>query len=307
MTTGPPRVGTASGLVLHASDDPADSLLGDFYAGYDAAFVLEAEKEPLAGFVECMQLNRSAAGRRLAGRYGAFREIVVVARQGHDADAPLAGGANFSCFQFALAGQPVRTVALNYVYVLPRFRRRGYSREILLGCNELAARALDAIAGPAPGAATPLLFIEQHDPLRLHAGDAARDNHHAGIDQVDRLRVWSRCGAWIVDLDYVQPPLARGAEPAHDLLLSVCAGGAPELDACVLAAHLERFFAVACMKGRPLAEEPVAASQVDRLAADCRAQRRIRLLDALPWIERGAPRPAAAANSLRATLGALAP
>ena len=307
MTTQPMSVTSATGLVLHATDDPSDRLLLPFYAGYDAAFVLEAEKEPLAGFVACMDLNRSASGARLASHYGPFRELVVVARQGGGADAPVAGGANFSCFQFALAGATVRTVALNYVYVAPDFRRRGYSREILMGCNELAARALDAVAGPAPAAGAPLLFIEQHDPLCLRAGDAARDSRRAGIDQIDRLRVWSRCGAWIIDLDYVQPPLSRGAEPAHDLLLSVCAGGAPVIDACVLAGHLERFFVIACMKGRALADEPVAAKQVDRLAADCRALRRIRLLDALPWVERGAPLGATGARKLRTLLGGLLP
>ena len=282
---------TAAGLSLQSADDPADALLQVFYEGYDRAFVIEAEKEPLAGFVECLALNRSPQGQGLALRYGPFRELVVVARE----DARIVGGANLTCLRFAGRAGLLLTVSLNYLYVLPDFRRRGFSRDILLGCAALAQQVL---GGPLP-----LVFLEQHDPLRVSADDDQRDSERAGIDQRDRLRVWSRCGAWIVDFDYVQPPLAPGAEAADNLLLSVCAAPATSIDACTVAGHLERFFAIACLKGRLLDDEPVAARQVAQLKAACAERRSLPLLDPQPWLDDplapSSGRPASLRDALR--------
>jgi GNAT superfamily N-acetyltransferase len=289
-TTPPLSQTTAAGLHLLATADPDDPLLDEYYAGYDRSFVLEAEKEPLEGFRDCMALNDNALGRALRDRYGPFRELVVLACAGNET----VGGANLSCFQFDGPGGPLRTIALNYVHVLPAFRRRGYSGEILRGCAGLANQALDAALATAErgSTSTPLTFIEQHDPLRLAAGEGARDSERAGIGQMDRLRVWSGADARIVDFDYIQPPLAAGADAAGNLLLSVTGVPGDTIDACTLGGHLERFFAISCLKGRPLAQEPTAQGQIDTLAHACRQGQPIALLDPRPWLATVAPAPA---------------
>jgi len=273
---------TAAGPVLRATDDPTDPLLHEFHRGYDQAFVIEAEKEPLSGFVDALHLNRNALGQRLAARYGRFREFVVVARESDDPGAPIVGGANGTCLSLDGPAGAQTTLALNYLFVMPAYRRRGLSRLLLDGSADLAARLLGVPQRP-------LVFLEQHDPLRVSAEDSARDSASAGIDQRDRLRVWARCGAWIVDFAYAQPPLSPGAEVADNLLLSVCAAPAATIDACTVAGHLERFFAIACLKGRPLSNEPTAAKQVAQLNADCAAGRRLRLLDPTPWLDDDSP------------------
>lgn len=289
-TTPPLRQTTAAGLSLSATTNPDDPLLDEYYAGYDRSFVLEAEKEPLEGFRACMALNDSPLGRALLDRYGPFRELVVLARAGNDT----VGGANLSCFQFDGSAGPLRTIALNYVHVLPTFRRRGYSGEILRGCAGLATQSLDAARLPAERGLTaaPLTFIEHHDPLRLAPGEGERDSERAGIGQIDRLRVWSGADARIIDFDYIQPPLAAGADAAGNLLLSVTGVPGDSIDACTLGGHLERFFAISCLKGRPLAQEPTAQGQVDALARACRHREPIALLDPRPWLATARPAPA---------------
>jgi hypothetical protein len=84
-----------SGLLIEASTGSSDGVLDQFYQDYDAAFVLENEKEGRAGFVECLALNGEAYPE-LAARFGAFREFVLVARD--SADGPRIGGANFVAF-----------------------------------------------------------------------------------------------------------------------------------------------------------------------------------------------------------------
>jgi hypothetical protein len=77
----------------------------------------------------------------------------------------------------------------------------------------------------------------------------AEDTAHAGIDQFDRLLVWARAGARVLDFPYVQPGLSAD-QPADDsLVLTELDPASDRLDAGILAGHLQRFFAISVAKG----------------------------------------------------------
>jgi hypothetical protein len=100
--------------------------------------------------------------------------------------------------------------------------------------------------------------------------DYASDSAHAGLDQVDRLRIWERRGARIVAVPYRQPPLSAQQSADADLLLGVLGADGAPLSACLLHAHMRRFFGVTVLKGADPMLSPVAAAQLVRLEAACR-------------------------------------
>jgi hypothetical protein len=100
--------------------------------------------------------------------------------------------------------------------------------------------------------------------------DYALDSQHAGLDQVDRLKIWERRGARLVGIDYRQPPLSSDQEAEDNLLLGVLgAGGADAISACRMLAHMRRFFGVTVLKGGDIAASPVAQDQAEALEAAC--------------------------------------
>ena len=295
-------VSTGEGLTLRATIDPHSPLLRQFFELYDSAFILPSEKEEFSGFVDCLALNAGPGYATLAGRYGPYRELVILASASDSKGPPrVVGGANLICFPLARSGQHGREIVLagnlNYLFVVDELRGRGWSRRILAGCETMIRRSFLSIAGaPADVAALPrvasrlasaplYLFLEQNDPLRLSAEQYALDSAHAGIDQLDRLRVWARLGAKLLDFPYVQPALSEGQEADHGLALALLAPAGDALDACLLQAHLERFFAISVRKGKALASSQPAEQQLARCSSDCAAARPIRLLDPLPWLD----------------------
>jgi GNAT superfamily N-acetyltransferase len=259
---------STGGLLIRAADDSAGATFADFYAGYDRAFTLPAEKEERAGFVECLALNRGPAFRRVCAELGPFRELVLVAEV---AGQPV-GGANV--FAAPLPEHGVVAINLNYVYVLPGRRGRGLLRGLVAAGRELVEWLFP---GPAP-----VIFLELNDPLLLSAQQYAADTAAAGVDQFDRVVIWSRLGVRIIDVDYVQPPLSP-AQPADDsLMLGVLAEPGFRLGGALLAEHLRRFFAVSVLKTGDLTGNESAAAQV-RAA---RARPEIALLDPAPELDR---------------------
>ena len=168
---------------------------------------------------------------------------------------------------------------LNYIFIGAEFRGRGLFRRLLAAVRDLALGLVIA-----PGEAALLTFIEQNDPFRLSPEDYARDTAHSGLDQVSRLAIWQRLGAKILDYSYVQPALSAGQDSDDSLLYGVLGAEGDRLDACVLEAHLRRFFGIAVLKGRPIAGDPVASEQIAALGRACAEGRHIRLLDAAPGI-----------------------
>lgn len=269
-TTVRSRSGLDAELTLSAG-----KLLDLFYEGFDRSFVLPNEKEEKAGFAECLALNQGAEHARLVAQFGAFREVVLVARDG---GTPV-GGANFIAYR--LNGGQTVAMNLNYLYVLPEQRRKGYFGRLLEAVGEVARQVLGADEG-----AETLIFIEQNDPLKMSAEDYERDTQHSGLDQVERLHMWARLGARIVDFPYVQPPLSEHQDADDTLLYSVLGARSHALDACLLRAHLERFFGISVLKGDPLDGSAPAREQLDQLQAACARGESIALIDPAAMIAR---------------------
>ena len=260
-------------LVLEASTRPDGPILQKFYAGYDAAFVLPNEKEDLPGFTACLELNSGDAYTRLSAAYGAYRELVLVARD--PTSGAVVGGANLIAFPLPLA-TPVLSINLNYVFIGAAHRRRGYFKRLVGAIGPVAAEFFE----PAAAALPRFIFIEQNDPLLMSRSDYALDTEHSGIDQLTRIRLWSGLGARLIDFPYVQPPLSPQQAPDTTLLYGVLGAAGETLDACLLHAHLERFFAISVLKGADPMANPPAASQLVELATRCRQGPAVPLLTA---------------------------
>jgi hypothetical protein len=248
------------GVFAEVFTSSGDKRLAAFFKAYDAAFILEDEKEDIEGFQACLDLNTGPEYARLSGLYGAYREIVILLTRG--AGGPVLGAANFIAF----AGDGTHlTVSLSYIFVDAAERQRGHFAH-LMGLVRAEAKASFAWPDKAP---EPLIFIEMNDPVKMAEEDYARDSAHAGLDQVDRLKIWERRGARIVAMPYRQPPLSAQQTADADLLLGVLGAASDSLDACLMHAHMQRFFGVTVLKGADPAGVPVAAAQLDRLSAAC--------------------------------------
>lgn len=135
----------------------------------------------------------------------------------------------------------------------------------------------------APGPS--LMFIENNDPFRLSDEQYRLDTEMSGVDQFDRLAIWARAGALVVDHPYVQPPLSADQDADKTLVLSVIGSTALSLSACLLHDHLKSFFGVSVLKGLvDPTEDPETASQLATLSARCTKGDRVHLLDPLPML-----------------------
>jgi hypothetical protein len=289
MRDAPIQLRSPSGLLIEASTGSSDGVFGQFYQDYDAAFVLENEKEGRAGFVECLALNGKAYPE-LAARFGAFREFVLVARDGDG--GPRIGGANFIAFPLQApwaSDTQLLSLNLNYVFINPPARRQGYLNRFVGDLPRVALTLFAATnaadvppswtaAGSAGSPPQVLVFIEQNDPYRMSPEDYELDTGYTGLDQIARIRIWSRLGARVVDFPYVQPPLSHDQAADRSLVLAVLGAGAGALSACLLHDHLRRFFGISVLKGADPSGEPSAAQQLASLATLCAGRATIPLL-----------------------------
>lgn len=253
------RLDLGAGVMGEATCDPRSPIVDEFYALYDRSFVLENEKENLSGFQACLSLNEGEAYARLGPRSGPYRESVLVARRG----SAVIAGANYIAFADDQdKDRPLVTVNLNYIFVSEEARRRGVFRRLVAAVQQDAADAFDFGAAPRV-----LIFVEMNDPVRMNMDAYARDSAHSGLDQIDRLRIWNRLGAKLIDFNYVQPALS-GAQQADDTLLyGVLGAERDELGADILLRHLEGFFSVSVLKGRDAYSDPLASAQLNALSA----------------------------------------
>jgi hypothetical protein len=290
----------SDGLQIEATVSPDGPILQEFFAGYDAAFVLPNEKEEHEGFAKCLSLNFGDSYLKLSRLYGAFRELVLVARDAGSGST--VGGANCIAFPLHAAGD-VLSINLNYIFVAPGQRRRGHFKRLVAAVGALAAEFFEPDVAKLPR----LMFIEQNDPVQMSRADYRRDTEHAGIDQMTRIGLWTALGARIVDFPYVQPPLSAGQAPDATLLYAVLGAEGAALDACLLHAHLLRFFAISVLKGDDPSANPVAAAQLAELEARCREGAGIPLLTAsrLPSLIEEAPA-AGGRTSLRELIRSMA-
>lgn len=256
------------GVCLHVFTRSDDARLDAFFAAYDAAFILPDEKEDLDGFKACLDLNQGAEYARLSALYGPYREIVILLTEG--AEGRVLGAANFIAF----AGDGTDpSVSLSYIFVDAAERNRGHFSRLMALVKAEAKASFDWPAAPPE----PLIFIEMNDPVNMAPEDYALDSAHAGLDQIDRLRIWERRGARIVAMPYRQPPLSAEQSAESELLLGVLGAEGGALEACRLARHMRRFFGVTVLKGSDPAAAPVAAAQLSRLDAACKSGERVAL------------------------------
>jgi len=253
-------------LHVQVSLAPEGPILDDFYRGYDEAFVLPNEKETLSGFRECLAQNFDEARARLTAQFGEFREAVMVARD--RTSGAMIGGANFICFPLRDKhnNMPLISMNLNYIFIAPEQRGKGYLRKMLAAVRHAALLLLPI------GATTPppvLIFLEQNDPARMGADAYARDTTYSGLDQRTRNAIWLRLGARTIGLPYVQPALSPSQAPDRTLLYAVIGAHSPKLSACLLRDHLRCFFGISVLKGRPLDDDPEARAQLAALGQKC--------------------------------------
>lgn len=261
------------GLHVTAADDPASPVLARFFAGYDKAFVLPDEREELEGFIACLAINRSH--RHAFGR--THSEMVAVIE---DDSGTLLAGANFLATSVARGALvPPAAIALNYVYVEEAARGRGLLRKTLDAVRQLAADAL----GLQPGRNQPAIFIEQNDPVRMSPEEYVADTAHSGTDQIDRMAIWARVGARIVDFPYVQPPLSELQSSNDSLVYAAVAYPGDSVDAGLLQDHLESFFSISVRKGQAEGPDGVATAQLASIAS---GPRQIALIPMEPGLAR---------------------
>ncbi|MEG3180374.1 hypothetical protein [Sphingomonas sp. LT1P40] len=260
-------------LIVRQTDIGEGAVFDRFFAGYDRAFVLPDEKEDRDGFIACLALNHGTEKARLTALYGEFREICLTV---DEPDGTHVGGANLIAAPLPeAAGRSIATANLNYLYVDPAQRGRGRLKQ-------LVAIVRDTIRDMF-GVDEVLIFLEQNDPFAMSEEAYALDSSVAGVDQIDRLRIWTKQGARIVDWRYIQPALTPAHEPDDGLLYAVIGADTP-LPACWLAAHLRRFYGISVLKGAPIDADPVAWPQIVALDADCAGGATIALLDPSPLL-----------------------
>ena len=266
----------AGGLELHATISFDSPTFRGFFEGYDRAFVLPDEKETLSGFKAGLALNHGDAYQRLAGRYGPFREVCCTFHDG----GRFVGGANiFVTVLPPETGDAAVSSNLNYIYVNASDRGRGYLSKMLEGIQAMVSGLFSSVPGPG------LMFIENNDPFRLSDEQYRLDTETSGVDQFDRLAIWARAGALVVDHPYVQPPLSADQEADNTLVLSVIGSSVSSLSACLLHDHLKSFFGVSVLKGLvDPTEDPETGSQLATLSARCTKGGRVQLLDPLPML-----------------------
>jgi hypothetical protein len=246
---------------------------------------LPDEKEDEEGFQRCLELNSGAACRELESRYGAFREICLVARA--ERGGPVLGGANFLAAPVGahVSKRPLTTANLNYIFVSSTARGRGYLRALVSGVAELIPQLFERDeAAELPEQV--FLFIEQNDPFRMTPEQYEEDTKVAGVAQLVRLKMWARLGARVVDFPYGQPALSADQDADPTLIYSVLGSDASELEAPILEAHLRSFFGISVLKGAPLDAEPHARRQLAELSRASARGARIGLLEPTPVFRR---------------------
>jgi hypothetical protein len=248
------------GLLLQASHQPDTPILGSFFAGYNRAFVLPDEREELDGFRECLTLN----GRAFSWAPWPRSEMVMTLSDG---SGQLLGGANF----MATLIDGTVAVALNYIFVDVAARGRMLSRLLL---NAVRRFSIHRLSGDRA-----IIFVEQNDPLRLTPEEYAADSQHCGLDQIDRLTIWSRLGAGVVDFSYVAPALSQEKAANDKLLYSAIGAGDVGLDPAFFRKHLISFLGVSILKGRDPAEARLAQTMLDEIRSAEVASRTIAVID----------------------------
>ena len=252
----------SNNLVLQVTDRGEGPVFDRFFEAYDRAFVLPDEKETREGLAKCLALNHGTVRSELLDRYGEFREICVIATEG--TGGAFIGGANLIAIPSPVLyeGADLVTANLNYIFIDSAARGKGYLRKLIGELTQMLAEMFP-VAG---GKRRVLIFVEQNDPFQMTPEDYAHDSAFTGMDQLDRLRIWSRQGARVLDFPYTQPPLSDDQEAEPSLIYSVLGTADDSVLTSMLVYHLRSFFGISVLKGEALDSNPAAREQLDLLA-----------------------------------------
>jgi GNAT superfamily N-acetyltransferase len=281
--------------LIKTTINPDDPLVDIFFEAYDRAFVLPNEKEDLAGFKTCLALNFLPRYKELSERYGAYREAILVA---FNSQGELTGGANFVCFPLpkVTSDKSIQTLVscnLNYIFISPEHRGRGYFRILLNACKTtiykfykdlgIAHHQQPELEPPHPPV---LIFSEQNNPYKMSAESYQLDSQYSGIDQIERLKIWGHVGSKILKFPYVQPPLSPAQQCDNSLIYSLIPGNeCQDLDPRTLKAHLERFFGISVLKGASLGKVEAIKEQFDFLDKLIISGKKLEWQDTESWLE----------------------
>jgi len=185
-------------------------------------------------------MNSGQPYAELSETYGPFREFTCLASSSKDS---IIGGVNFIAFPVIKnqnQGGPIALVNLNYIFIDQEHRRRGLFRRLVRSIPEAAYRLL-SVTNPSdiPVVATEYsqnvhIFIEQNDPFRMPQEDYELDSRLTGLDQRQRIAIWAKLGAKLIDFPYAQPPLSSSQEADHTLVYGILGANEDQLDSCEL-------------------------------------------------------------------------
>lgn len=239
---------------INRKDDQHFSGLYDFYSTF---FCLPDETETLDGFEKVLDLNTD---KNLLEKYGKFEEAWFYLRTKENNE--MVAGVNFATY---FANTDLRrkqdfcgTVHVTYIFVKNEYRNLGLANYLLELVYEYSRKFMGE-------AGSIVYFCEQNAPEMMSATEYFEDNLCALVDQCDRLIWWDKRGYKRLDFNYVQPPLNPGQNPFNNLTLNVKSPFRSEIIGAIVAFHLERFFAIAVLKGSDPINDATFVEQMKEL------------------------------------------
>jgi hypothetical protein len=160
------------------------------YELYEASFPEDSERESKDLWKEVLNGNK----------HHGYRLEFIVAEHGSE----VAGAIAYEYYPASRCG------LLTFVFVGSAYRQGGIARE-------LTGRAHARLTSVSGGKLR-FLFAEAEDPVRVASGGI-----RTSIDPELRLRILSRLGARVVNIQYVQPALGPGKRAAEHLMLLLLA------------------------------------------------------------------------------------
>jgi hypothetical protein len=239
---------------INRKDQKEFQSLYNFYLSF---FCLPDETETFDGFEKTLELNTD---KNLIGKYGKYEEAWYYLCT--EDENEIIAGANFSVYSAdgeiknkqGLKG----TVHITYIFVKNEYRNFGLAKYLL--------RLIEAYSEEFIGGAGQIAyFCEQNAPEMMHAEEYFSDNLCALVDQCDRLIWWDKAGYKRLGFNYIQPPLNPGQNPCVNLTLNVKSGLQLRFPAPVVFFHLERFFAIAVLKGSDPMNDSTFVEQMKKL------------------------------------------
>ena len=228
------------------------------YNFYLSFFCLPDETETFEGFEKTLELNTD---KSLLQKYGNYEESWFYLSK-EDGENEIVAGANFSVYsadKTLYETQGLKgTVHITYIFVENAYRSLGLAKYLL---NLIEKYSEQFIGGEGQIA----YFCEQNAPEMMSAEEYFSDNLCALVDQCDRLIWWDKTGFKRLNFNYIQPPLNPGQNPCTNLTLNVKSGLQLRFPAPVVSFHLERFFAIAVLKGSDPMKDPTFVAQMEDL------------------------------------------